>query len=94
VELNPGALTTLPELPALLASWPRIVLTKHADLLHELSDAVAGPYHLVFPEQFDTNLSAFRAALRDCGVEGRFYFAKKANKAATWMRRWVAGGAA
>jgi diaminopimelate decarboxylase len=93
VELNPGALTTLPELPALLASWPRIVLTKHADLLHELSDAVAGPYHLVFPEQFDTNLSAFRAALRDCGVEGRVYFAKKANKAATWMRRCAELGA-
>jgi diaminopimelate decarboxylase len=96
VELNPGdhgALTTLPELPALLASWPRTVLTEHAGLLHELSDAIAGPYHLVFPEQFDTNLCAFRAALRDCGVEGRVYFAKKANKAATWMRRCAELGA-
>jgi diaminopimelate decarboxylase len=80
-------LTTLPRLPALMASWPHAVLTEHSGLLHELSDAVTGPYHLVFPQQFDTNLSAFRAVLRDCGVEGRVYFAKKANKAATWMRR-------
>jgi diaminopimelate decarboxylase len=86
-------LTTLSRLPALMAGWPHAVLTEHAGLLHELSDAVAGPYHVVFPQQFDTNLSAFRAVLRDCGVEGRVYFAKKANKAATWMRRCAELGA-
>jgi diaminopimelate decarboxylase len=76
-----------------MASWPHAVLTEHAGLLHELSDAVAGPYHLVFPQQFDTNLSSFRAVLRSCGVEGRVYFAKKANKAAAWMRRCAELGA-
>jgi diaminopimelate decarboxylase len=77
---------TVPTLPARLANWPHVVLTEHADLLHELADAIASPYHVVLPEQFDTNLSAFRAALREYGVEGQVYFAKKANKAATWMR--------
>ncbi|MFJ8310361.1 MULTISPECIES: Y4yA family PLP-dependent enzyme [unclassified Streptomyces] len=56
-------------------------------LLHELSYAFGGPFHFLLPHRFDTNLAAFRTALGDAGVEGRVYYAKKANKAAVWMER-------
>ncbi|WP_107068211.1 amino acid decarboxylase [Streptomyces sp. CT34] len=59
-------------------------------LLHELSHAFGGPFHFLLPHRFDANLTAFRTALADAGVEGRVYYAKKANKAAVWMERCAA----
>ncbi|WP_405413634.1 Y4yA family PLP-dependent enzyme [Streptomyces decoyicus] len=59
-------------------------------LLHELSYAFGGPFHFLLPHRFDANLAAFRTALSDAGVEGRVYYAKKANKAAVWMERCAA----
>ncbi|MFD0260988.1 Y4yA family PLP-dependent enzyme [Kitasatospora indigofera] len=62
-------------------------------LLQELSYAFGGPFHFVLPERFDANLAAFRAALAEAGVEGRVYFAKKANKAAAFVERCARAGA-
>ncbi|MEU7641971.1 Y4yA family PLP-dependent enzyme [Streptomyces sp. NPDC039016] len=59
-------------------------------LLHELSYAFGGPFHFLLPHRFDANLAAFRTALSDAGVQGRVYYAKKANKAAVWMERCAA----
>ncbi|MFG2826836.1 Y4yA family PLP-dependent enzyme [Streptomyces sp. NPDC048434] len=59
-------------------------------LLHELSYAFGGPFHFLLPHRFDANLTSFRTALSDAGVEGRVYYAKKANKAAVWMERCAA----
>ncbi|MGP8298468.1 Y4yA family PLP-dependent enzyme [Streptomyces inhibens] len=59
-------------------------------LLHELSYAFDSPFHFLLPHRFDANLAAFRTALSDAGVEGRVYYAKKANKAAVWMERCAA----
>ncbi|MGW9174998.1 Y4yA family PLP-dependent enzyme [Streptomyces decoyicus] len=59
-------------------------------LLHQLSYAFGGPFHFLLPHRFDANLAAFRTALSDAGVEGRVYYAKKANKAAVWMERCAA----
>jgi diaminopimelate decarboxylase len=56
-------------------------------LLHELSHAFGGPFHFLLPHRFDANLATFRTALSDAGVEGRVYYAKKANKAAVWAER-------
>ncbi|MFF7445911.1 MULTISPECIES: Y4yA family PLP-dependent enzyme [unclassified Streptomyces] len=61
-------------------------------LPHELSYALGGPFHLLLPERFDANAAAFERVLREAGVEGRVYYAKKANKAAVWMDRCALSG--
>ncbi|MFI7100779.1 Y4yA family PLP-dependent enzyme [Streptomyces sp. NPDC050161] len=79
---------TVPTLPA--HTDPDTDRVLDSGLLHELSYAFGGPFHFLLPHRFDANLAAFRAALRDAGVEGRVYYAKKANKAAVWMERSAA----
>lgn len=86
-----------------LTSRPRPTLPAHPDpatdavlhsgLLQELSHAFGAPFHFLLPERFDTNLTAFRTALADAGVEGLVYFAKKANKAAAYVERCAQAGA-
>ncbi|MEU9167584.1 Y4yA family PLP-dependent enzyme [Streptomyces sp. NPDC048420] len=71
-----------PELDAILGSA----------LPHELSYALGGPFHLLLPGRFDANAAAFEGVLSDAGVEGRVYYAKKANKAAVWMDRCAVAG--
>lgn len=61
-------------------------------LLHELSHGLGGPYHVLFPERFDANSAAFREAFAEAGVDGRIYYAKKANKAATFVERAAGAG--
>jgi diaminopimelate decarboxylase len=89
VELiaDPPAALCLPSLPARLEDPCLSVLTAEHGLLHELADGIGGPYHLLFPERFDAASGGFAAVLGEAGVSGRVYFAKKANKAACWMRR-------
>ncbi|GAA2324157.1 Y4yA family PLP-dependent enzyme [Streptomyces caniferus] len=82
---------TVPTLPA--HADPDTGRVLDSGLLHELSHAFGGPFHFLLPHRFDAHLAAFRAALRDAGVEGRVYYAKKANKAAVWMERCAAHGA-
>lgn len=76
-----------PRLPARLKQPALGVLNDETALLHELSAAIGGPYHLLFPERFDDAATAFTTVLGDADVAGRVYFAKKANKAACWVRR-------
>ncbi|MEV7184526.1 Y4yA family PLP-dependent enzyme [Kitasatospora sp. NPDC093102] len=79
---------TLPAHPDALAEQV------HASgLLHELAHGLGGPFHYLLPERFDANLTAFRAALTDAGVEGRVYYAKKANKASVFADRCAAARA-
>ncbi|MEU8784008.1 Y4yA family PLP-dependent enzyme [Streptomyces sp. NPDC048637] len=80
--------TNVPTLPA--HSDPDTDRVLDSGLLHELSYAFGGPFHFLLPHRFDANLAAFRTALSDAGVEGRVYYAKKANKAAVWMERCAA----
>ena len=77
----------LPRQPARLEEPGLSVLGGEHELLHELAAGIGGPYHLLFPERFDAAAGAFAAVLGEAGVGGRVYFAKKANKAACWMRR-------
>ncbi|MFD5659765.1 type III PLP-dependent enzyme domain-containing protein [Streptomyces hirsutus] len=62
-------------------------------LLHELTYGLGGPFHYLLPERFDTNLAAFRSALAGARVEGRVYYAKKANKAGVFIDRCATAGA-
>ncbi|WP_327701239.1 Y4yA family PLP-dependent enzyme [Streptomyces decoyicus] len=80
--------TAMPTLPA--HPDPESDRVLDSGLLHELSYAFGGPFHFLLPHRFDANLAAFRTALSDAGVEGRVYYAKKANKAAVWMERCAA----
>lgn len=80
--------TNLPTLPARPDGDTDRILD--SGVLHELSYAFGGPFHFLLPHRFDTNFTAFRTALADAGVEGRVYYAKKANKAAVWMERCAA----
>ncbi|MFK0292867.1 Y4yA family PLP-dependent enzyme [Streptomyces sp. NPDC090442] len=77
--------TTTPTLPA--HPDPDTDRILDSGLLHELSHAFDGPFHFLLPHRFDANLAAFRTTLTDAGVEGRVYYAKKANKAAVWTER-------
>ncbi|WP_405575577.1 Y4yA family PLP-dependent enzyme [Streptomyces sp. NBC_01167] len=72
---------------------PRADRLHTSGLLAELAHGLGGPFHYLLPERFDTNLAAFRAALADAGVEGRVYYAKKANKAGVFIERCAAEGA-
>ncbi|MFJ6573385.1 Y4yA family PLP-dependent enzyme [Streptomyces sp. NPDC091292] len=80
--------TQVPTLPA--HPDPDTERILDSGLLHELSYAFGGPFHFLLPHRFDTHLAAFRAALGEAGVEGRVYYAKKANKAALWTERAAA----
>ncbi|MCX5063599.1 hypothetical protein OOK12_42725 [Streptomyces sp. NBC_00452] len=52
-----------------------------------MSYGLGGPYHVLLPRQFDANAAAFRQVFTDAGVDGRIYYAKKANKAAAYIER-------
>ncbi|MEU5198337.1 alanine racemase [Streptomyces scabiei] len=73
---------TTPEVRALLGDA----------LLHELSHGLRGPYHVLLPDRFDANAAAFRRAFAEAGVDGRVYYAKKANKAAVYAERAAEAG--
>ncbi|MDX3746465.1 Y4yA family PLP-dependent enzyme [Streptomyces sp. AK08-02] len=73
---------TTPEVRTLLAD----------PLLDELSHGLGGPYHVLFPERFDANAAAFRKVFAKTGVDGRVYYAKKANKAAVYTERAAVTG--
>ncbi|MCT7354276.1 Y4yA family PLP-dependent enzyme [Streptomyces sp. 15-116A] len=71
---------------------PRLDAILAGALPHELSYAIGGPFHLLLPDRFDANTAAFTAVLDEFGVEGRVYYAKKANKAAVWIQRCALSG--
>ncbi|MFI1507746.1 Y4yA family PLP-dependent enzyme [Streptomyces sp. NPDC020597] len=82
--------TAAPQLPA--HPDPQLDAILGSGLPHELSYAIGGPFHLLLPDRFDANVAAFRQALREAGVEGRVYYAKKANKAAVWLEHAALSG--
>ncbi|MGA5348700.1 alanine racemase [Streptomyces griseoincarnatus] len=82
--------TPPPSLPAHPDPWLDTIL--HGDLPHELAHAFGGPFHLLLPDRFDSNAAAFRTAIEEAGVDGRVYYAKKANKAAAWIERCAVSG--
>ncbi|KUO09906.1 Y4yA family PLP-dependent enzyme [Streptomyces sp. DSM 15324] len=82
--------TAAPPLPAHPDPQLDAILT--GPLPHELSYAIGGPFHLLLPDRFDANAAAFPAVLDEFGVEGRVYYAKKANKAAVWIEQCALSG--
>lgn len=82
--------TAAPSLPA--HPDPRLDAILSGPLPRELSYAIGGPFHLLLPDRFANNAAAFAAVLDEFGVQGRVYYAKKANKAAAWIERCALSG--
>lgn len=77
------------DVPRLPASWDpalRDFVDRHPAMLHELASGFDAPIHLLFPERFARNATAFERTLAEHRVAGRVYYAKKANKARCFVR--------
>ncbi|GAB2666804.1 alanine racemase [Nocardia goodfellowii] len=76
--------TELVKLPALEREWQRRVRCEPG-FLFDIQHAVGGPFHVVYPRQFERNLRSFQEVLAAHRVSGRVYYGKKANKAGCWL---------
>ena len=80
-----------PRLPARL--HPRLaVIVQRPDLVDGLVDRWGSPLHLVVPFVMRENIRAFQAALLEARVEGRIFYAHKANASAALARAAAVGG--
>ncbi|MGY2292737.1 alanine racemase [Pseudomonas sp. SDO528_S397] len=66
----------------LIEQW----LAQHPRALHQLVESLGSPLHLVFPQIMGTNIEAFQQVFKQARVPGRLLFAKKANKADSFVR--------
>jgi diaminopimelate decarboxylase len=79
-------------LPAIEPSWFREAIADPS-LLADMAHAIGGPFHVLFPQQFARNLEAFTTAISSAGLDGQVMFAKKANKAGSWLQVCAEAGA-
>lgn len=90
--MNPTPLSTLRshQAPSRLAAieqpWMRAVL-QNTNFLAQIADKIDGAFHLLEPESFVANLTAFAEILIKHQVKGRVFYAKKANKATIWLKK-------
>ncbi|MEU1554837.1 Y4yA family PLP-dependent enzyme [Streptomyces scabiei] len=62
-------------------------LLDSAPLLHTLVDALGSPLNVLLPDQIADNVRRFRSVLDRHRLAGRIYFAHKANRAGSLVRR-------
>ena len=72
-------------LPPIQAPWMETIL-QNAEFLEQIFGIVEGPFHLLEPESFAHNLTEFEKILQKHQVSGHVFYAKKANKAAIWLK--------
>jgi diaminopimelate decarboxylase len=73
-----------PRLPALM--HPQVDrLVRNAPQLRQLVDGLGSPLHLLLPQVFAQNAAAFNEVLRKTRVDGLVMYAKKANKARSFV---------
>lgn len=72
-------------LPAIGIPWMERII-KNPDFLGQIADNINGPFHLLEPETFRRNLTTFEDILQKYKVKGQVFYAKKANKAAIWLK--------
>ncbi|WP_454978245.1 alanine racemase [Corynebacterium propinquum] len=78
-----------PSLPPIIQPWEQELL-KDRDLqpaaeLARFAALAAGPFHVLNPPQFRSNVRAFVQACKDAEIPATVYFARKANKSACWL---------
>lgn len=69
----------VPSLQALEREWA-VTIRNDIDLLQQIAHVVQGPFHLIHPQSFAENLSAFQAVLKRHEVRGRVYFGKRQTR--------------
>lgn len=72
-------------LPGLRHPWVDRLLSEHLPTLESLVEGLGSPLHLVFPTVFAANVQAFQEAFTQARVAGELLFAKKANKAGSFV---------
>lgn len=55
-------------------------LVEDEESLKELADGFGSPLNIMLPENFSKNIQAFRDVFDEHGIEGKIFFAHKANK--------------
>ncbi|WP_306796619.1 alanine racemase [Nocardia sp. XZ_19_369] len=78
--------------PARLDDWERRVLGD-PNLLGDISFAVGGPFHVLYPPRVGRNIQGFHEAFAQAGIDGVVYYGKKANKSAAVVRACAEHGA-
>lgn len=71
-------------MPALRRPWEQALLAE-PNYLASIATAIDGPFHVVHPETFAENLSAFSEVFDDLGVTGAIRFGSKANKSRAFV---------
>ncbi|AQS71418.1 Y4yA family PLP-dependent enzyme [Streptomyces pactum] len=69
---------------------PLASLLGAAPFLHSLADALGSPLNVLLPETVAANVERFRAVYRRHHLAGRVYFAHKANRSSSLVRRLAA----
>lgn len=85
-----GSATALPSLPPIIRAWERDLLaapTKEQGPteLERFAALAAGPFHVLNPAQFRSNVRDFQRVGIDASVDLTIYFARKANKSECWL---------
>ena len=87
-------LAQLPCLPPIIHPWERELLQQQmkgnsaqrtATELERLTALASGPFHVLNPAQFRSNLRKFAKVCEAVGVEATIFFARKANKSECWI---------
>lgn len=78
--------TASPALPSLRHPWVEQLLNEHRQKLHEWVEGLGSPLHLIFPQILEANIKQFQQAFTRAQVCGSVLFAKKANKADSFVR--------
>ncbi|WP_244177031.1 Y4yA family PLP-dependent enzyme [Streptomyces albus] len=73
---------------------PLSSLLADAPFLHSLADALGSPLNLLLPDRIAENADRFRGVYRAHRLSGRVYFAHKANRSGSLVRRLAAADAA
>ncbi|MBD9726870.1 Y4yA family PLP-dependent enzyme [Streptomyces caniscabiei] len=66
---------------------PTAALLESAPLLHTLVDALGSPLNIVLPDRIADNLRQFRSVFDRHRLGGQIYFAHKANRSSSLVRR-------
>ena len=84
----------LPSLPPIIHPWERELLQQQveengtqrtATELERLTALASGPFHVLNPAQFRSNLRGFEKVCEAVGVNATIFFARKANKSECWI---------
>ncbi|WP_330184975.1 alanine racemase [Nocardia sp. NBC_01503] len=78
-------------MPAYRDDWEERLLAD-PELLLRMSEAIDGPFHILYPARVAENIEGFRSVFTRKGVDGVIYYGKKANKSASVVQACASTG--